>query len=236
MPFPIFLLLLGIGFFFWQRHHYQRAKGTILFAILWISLLSYPPFSALLLSPLENSYQKVQLTQKIPHYIHVLGSGHCSNKNIPLSAELDSTSLTRVNEGIAIYNSHPGMKIIFSGYGNDDPISNARKNAEMAMVLGVNPKDIILLESAKDTREEAVQAKNIIGNQPLVLVTSASHMPRAVALFKKAGIEVIAAPTDYQIKTDDTLWQFPSSGGLGRSEIAFHEYLGIVWSKLRGLI
>jgi uncharacterized SAM-binding protein YcdF (DUF218 family) len=236
MPFPIFILLIGIGLYFWQRGHPLRAKKIIIFALLWISLLSYPPFSALLLYPLESSYQKVHFTQTVPHYIHVLGCGHTSNDNIPLSSQLDLVSLARVNEGVSIYKSYPNMKIIFSGYGGQDPVSDARKNSQMAIALGVKPEDIILLESPKDTYEEALQAQMIIGGRQLILVTSASHMPRAAALFKKAGISIIAAPTDFQIKGSDALLQFPSSYGLKRSEAAFHEYLGIGWNKIIGLL
>lgn len=234
MPLPIFLILMGIGFYFWHRNDDRRAKKLLFFALLWISLLSYPPFSALLLYPLENTSHKVHITQTIPKYIHVLGSGHISNSNIPLSSELGLVSLARVIEGVSVYNAHPNMKIIFSGYGDKDPVSNARKNAQMAMVLGVKGEDIILLEKAKDTHEEAVQAKKIIGNSDLILVTSASHMPRAAALFKKAGISVTAAPTDFQVKESETLWQLPSAGGLERSERAFHEYLGLAWGKITG--
>lgn len=236
MPFPIFLILMGVGLYFWHRGHLMRAKKVMIFAVVWISLLAYPPFSALLLYPLENSYSKIDFPQTAPKYIHVLGSSHVSNRDIPLSSELSLVGLARVMEGVSIYRRHPEMIMIFSGYGHTDPVSDARKNAEMALSMGVNPEKIILLENAKDTYEEAVQAKKIVGNQPLVLVTSASHMPRSAALFKKAGITVIAAPTDFQIKKRDPLLQFPSAEGLKRSEAAFHEYLGIIWSKTTGLI
>lgn len=236
MPFPIFLLLVTIGFYFWQRNDDRRAKKILLFSLLWISLLSYSPFSALLLLPLESTYSKVELTNIPPKYIHVLGSGHTSNPHIPLSSEIGLVSLARLNEGVSLYKAHGNMKMIFSGYGGKDPVSNARKNSQMAITLGVNPKDIILLEKPQDTQEEALAAKKIIGDQPLILVTSASHMVRASALFRKEGIEVIAAPTDFQAKGNDTLWQFPSADGLGRSEAAFHEYLGLGWGRVKGYL
>lgn len=236
MPFPIFFILLGIGFYFWHRGNDQRAKQFFLSSLIWISLLSYAPFSALLLSPLEMTYSKVELTDTVPAYIHVLGCGHTSNAKIPLSSEIGLVSLARINEGVFLYKTYPNMKIIFSGYGEKDPISNARKNSQMAIALGVNPADIILLETPQDTQEEAIASKKIVGDQALILVTSASHMVRASALFRKAGISVITAPTDFQAKGNDRLWQFPSSEGLGRSEAAFHEYLGLAWSMLKGMI
>lgn len=233
MPFPIFLILIAIGFYFWQRQNDRRAKQFILSSFIWISLLSYPPFSALLLLPLEGVYSKLEPTHTPTKYIHVLGSGHTSNPHIPLSSEIGLVSLARLNEGVSIYKAHPNMKIIFSGYGGRDPVSNARKNSQMAIALGVNPADIILLEAPKDTQEEAIASKKIVCDEPLILVTSASHMVRASALFRKAGIVVIPAPTDFQAKGNDELWQFPNADGLGRSEAAFHEYLGLAWERLK---
>jgi uncharacterized SAM-binding protein YcdF (DUF218 family) len=233
MPFPLFILFILIGLFFWYRGYHRHAQKMFIFSLVWISLLSYPPFSALLLKPLENTYPKFQLKAQHPRYIHVLGNGHTSNPDLPLSSELALVSLARVTEGVSIYKSLPNMKLIFSGFGGDDPISTARKNAQMAIILGVSTNDIILFESPKDTNEEAMAAKTIVGSEPLILVTSASHMVRASALFRKQGISVIEAPTDFQVKKTDTLWQFPSSGGLSRSEAAFHEYLGLLWEKLK---
>ncbi|DAB38654.1 MAG: hypothetical protein A2023_01275 [Sulfuricurvum sp. GWF2_44_89] len=234
VPFPLFFILLGIGIYFWYRGYYSRAKKIFLFALVWITLLSYPPFSSLLLKPLENTYPKVHFTSVHPHYIHVLGNGHTTNPNLPLSSELGLVSLARVNEGVTLYKSYPNMKLIFSGYGGEDPISNARKNAQMAIALGVDPKDIIILESPKDTQDEAIAVKKIIGKKPLILVTSASHMVRASLLFRQNGINVTEAPTDFQVKQEELLWQFPSSYGLRRSEAAFHEYLGLLWGKVKG--
>lgn len=233
-PFPIFLISIALALYFWQRGDRRRAKIVFLFSFGWIAILSYPPFSALLLKPLENAYPKVQLHSPFPHYIHVLGNGHTSNENIPLSSELSLTSLARVNEGVLLYKSHPDMKLIFSGYGGGDNVSNARKNSQLAIALGVNTKDIILLEEAKDTAEEAIAVKKIVGLQPLILVTSSSHMVRASSIFRKNGLCVMEAPTDFLVKKEDTLWQFPSSGGLHRSECAFHEYLGLLWGKITG--
>lgn len=236
MPFPIFFLLLGIALLFWKRGNIQRGKQVFIIALIWIALLSYSPFASLLLLPLENRHSKIELDSNHPQYIHVLGCGHTSNPKIPLSSQISLVSLARINEGVALYKTYPNMKLIFSGYGGDDPISNARKNAQMAIALGVNPRDIIILEAPKDTQEEAIASKRIVGNQPIILVTSASHMVRASALFRKMGVTVLPAPTDFQVKKASRLLQFPSAEGLSRSEAAFHEYLGLAWGKIKGYI
>ncbi|HLD22654.1 MAG TPA: ElyC/SanA/YdcF family protein, partial [Sulfuricurvum sp.] len=231
-----FFILIGIGLFFWYRGYQRRAKILFIFSLAWITLLSYSPFSALLLKPLENAYPKVTLGSTHPHYIHVLGNGHTTNTHLPLSSELGLVSLVRVNEAVTLYKAHPNMKLIFSGYGGEDPISNARKNSHMAIALGVDPKDIITLESPKDTQDEAIAVKKIVGKEALILVTSASHMVRASLLFRHNGINVIEAPTDFKVKKEESLWQFPSASALARSEDAFHEYLGLLWGRVKGYL
>lgn len=235
-PFPLFLIFILISFVLWHRGYERRAKSMFIVSIVWISLFSYAPFASLLLKPLEGTYPKFDSLTVNAHYIHVLGSGHVSNPKLPLSSEIGLVSLDRVVEGVHIYKRYPNMKLIFSGYGGNDIISNARKNAQVAITLGVSPDDIVVLERPKDTYEEALAAKKLVGSEPLVLVTSASHMVRASALFRKCGLNIIEAPTDFQVKKADTLWQFPSAEGLSRSEAAFHEYLGLAWSKLQKTI
>jgi len=70
----------------------------------------------------------------------------------------------------------------------------------------------------------------------LVLVTSASHMPRAVALFRRAGLDPLPAPA--QFLTDSgrrSSWSLlPEAGALAKTERFFYEVLGIVWMRVRG--
>jgi len=72
-------------------------------------------------------------------------------------------------------------------------------------------------------------------------VTSAFHMPRAVALFRKVGLRPVPAPADYEIKrsretgiTPETFQ--PHADNFKRTEKAAYEYLGLVWARLRGAI
>lgn len=71
-----------------------------------------------------------------------------------------------------------------SGGGVFDPVSNAEIMARVAMEIGVPERDIILESKSKDTKDEARFIKPIVGNEPFVLVTTASHIPRSMALFK----------------------------------------------------
>lgn len=229
MPLPIFLLIMAAGLYLLHRRRYRQAKGFFLFGVLWIGLLAYPPIGSLLIAPLEGRYPKWQDRNVSIRYIHVLGSGHVSDARLPLSSQPYPSGLARDVEGMRLHRLYPQAKLIFSGYEIEDPVANAVINTRLALALGVPARDIVTLPGPRDTAEEAQAAKEIVGSAPMILVTSASHMPRAVSLFRSAGLHVLPAPTDYHFKKVIDWFQWPNSAGLQMSEIAFHEYLGLLW-------
>ena len=101
-------------------------------------------------------------------------------------------------------------------------------------------EDIVLETKATDTKDHPIYVKEIIGKDRFILVTSASHMPRAMGLFRKHGMEPIPAPTDYMVKEREGGLSpgmfFPSAGSLEKAERAIHEYLGMMWGKIRSQI
>ncbi|MCB0668390.1 MAG: YdcF family protein, partial [Saprospiraceae bacterium] len=85
------------------------------------------------------------------------------------------------------------------------------------------------------TEEEAASyfQRNGTGHS-LIVVTSASHMPRAVYLFKKAQLSPIPAPTAYEILKEPGepfLGLFISAKNFRKVEMALHEYLGMLWAR-----
>ncbi len=100
--------------------------------------------------------------------------------------------MVRLIEGVRLHREIPGSKLILSG-DND----SAEGMATMAEALGVSGEDIVPAFEPRDTEEESQQIAPIVGAQRFILVTSASHMPRAMGLFRKRGLQPIAAPTDY---------------------------------------
>ena len=87
-----------------------------------------------------------------------------------------------------------------SGGGVYDPVSDAEVMARVAGEIGVPERDIILESKSKDTRDEALFIKPIVGKGPFVLVTTASHIPRSMALFNKLGMNPIPSPVGHCIK------------------------------------
>ncbi len=77
--------------------------------------------------------------------------------------------------------------------------------SRVAMDLGPDPRDIEVESRSKDTADQARVIKSFVGNYPFILVTSASHMPRSMALFKKAGLKPMPAPTQHAVGNDPNI-------------------------------
>jgi len=234
------ILLLGLALLWFTKR--QRA-GKILVSIGTVLLLalSYSGVSDRLLRPLEYRYPPLLGTGeglKDVNWVVVLGAGHHSDPGLPVTSQLSEGAITRLAEGIRIHRLLPESKLLLSGSGVFDPVSNARLMAELAVSLGVDREKIVLEEESRDTEEEARLVRRLVGEDRFVLVTSASHMPRSMAIFRAAGTRPVPAPTGHRVKERQggirPAMFFPSAGDLKKAETAVYEYLGILWAGLRG--
>jgi uncharacterized SAM-binding protein YcdF (DUF218 family) len=220
MPLSIALLLGIIGLIYLYINKYKQAKIFLSISIVLVACFSYVPFSNILMTPLETKYKPIQDIPKDVKYILLLGGDRYN----------------RAWEALRLYHNIPDAKIITSGYAGRGKIPGAIKTANLLHSIGIPYEDIIIHKEPKDTKEEAMKIKETLGKQKFFLVTSAYHMPRALALFQKEGLEPIVAPVDYKIQDSDKIVSAPMGGILMRTEQAWHEYIGLLWSKLRGQI
>jgi uncharacterized SAM-binding protein YcdF (DUF218 family) len=127
--------------------------------------------------------------------------------------------------------------LVLSGGKVFDRTPEAEAMARLARELGVAEDDMILEEGSRDTEEQALMIMPLVAGARFVLVTSASHMPRAMALFHAVGLEPIPAPTGHRVRVGTGISPglfFPSARDLCKSERAFYEMLGMAWAGLRG--
>ncbi len=234
-PFGMLLILFFIGIYYLFSNKSSHSKFYISLSFVLLLLFSYPPFSNFLIQNLENKYPKYDYKSDIK-YIHVLGSGHNDDVTQPLTSQVGRASIKRDLEGIIIHLNSKNSKIIFTGYAGTTNITTAKMNAKLALALGVDVKNIIVNGDPKDTREEAVFTKSIIANEAFVLVTSASHMPRSMMIFQSLGLNPIPAPTDFYKDKDSTYFEAPSIDSFKVSQVAIHEYIGILWVKLKSFL
>ena len=235
LPIPIGLFLLLIAFIYLMFNSYKKAKVFSFLALLWFALLSFQPVSDAILKPLENAYPSLIETPKV-QYVLVLGSGHKSDDELSISSQIKMVGINRLVEGIRHYKNLKNAKLIVSGYGGYDENTHASMQEKLAISLGVKKEDIIRLDTPKDTKEEAIEVKKIVKNEQIILVTSASHMKRSILLFQKEGLNVIASPTNHMAYGADSLSSYFAARNIKNCEIAIHEYLGLIYSSLRGEI
>ncbi len=232
-PFGMVLTLLIVGIFLLYRSKYLYAKIFLSLGVGLLFLFSYLPFSNFLITNLENRYPKYNYKHNIK-YIHVLGCGHNDDVEQPLSSQLAECAIKRDIEGIMIHKRAPNSKLIFTGYKAKLNISSADMNKKFALALGVDEKNIIISSKPKDTQEEAIFTKSIVGTDPFVLVTSATHMPRSIKLFHSIGLHPIPAPTLFYKEEVKTYFKLPAIKYFQNSQTAIHEYLGILWNGIKG--
>ena len=235
LPFTLTLIILGL-LLLWFTRRQRLGKAFCTLGTLLLIVFSLRPVSVELLRPLEQQYPPFPASQSVD-FILVLGHGHVSDPSVPLTSQPISNAYARILEAIAIKRRNPQAKLVLSGNVSDDPISCAEMYARIAEHYGIPRQEMILIEDAYDTHDEVSSYRAIIGDHPAALVTSASHMPRAMGLARQLGLRVIPAPTDYQGRLAQA--PIPSHGYLpkGRylmySEMALHEWIGAIWHKLR---
>ncbi|MEZ8029630.1 hypothetical protein A1OW_21325 [Enterovibrio norvegicus] len=237
MPLPALLLVGFFGLFLiWFTQRKGFGSFLVFVSLLLIALASFQPITSSLLMKLERQHTGFLTPSEPVDYVMVLGHGHVVDDEIPPTSELSRTALMRLIEGIRIHFMYPTSKLILSGYDGGNEVSHARMLARVAMAMGVNKNNILLLETAKDTWEEAFQAASVVGRSNLVLVTSASHMPRALYEFKSAGLDPTPAPTNYMAQKEihqPWIKYSPRAQYLEQFERYWHERLGQLWQRLR---
>ncbi len=235
LPLPIGLFLFALGVYLLFKNSYTKAKIVLFFCISWFALLSYSPIANAIIAPLENSHKALIQTPKV-EYVLVLGNGHISNENLSITSQLNQTAINRLTEGIKHFRRLEAAKLVVSGYKGFDKNTHAFMQQLLATSLGVKQEKIVRFDTPRDTQEEAIQMKKLVGDKKFILVTSASHMKRAMMIFEKMGLKPIAAPTNHMSLESKSLNSYISATNLRKVELAFHEYLGILWGKIKGFI
>ncbi|WP_221409516.1 YdcF family protein [Marinoscillum furvescens] len=173
----------------------------------------------------------------------VLGGANKTNMGISDQMHLNE-SADRVTEALMLYHQGITKSILLSG-GSGELIYNDEKEStqliDFFLASGVASAALLADTLSRNTHENVVHTKNMlkargIDNRPIILVTSATHMYRAVKCFQKQGFEVIPYPVDYQ--AGKLLWSpaivVPNVEGLIIWYKLLHEWVGIIAYKLLG--
>ena len=240
-PGNLLLLVLLAGFLLLLGSRGRRGKILTGFATIGFLVFAVAPVGPAMLLVLEQRFSRPQLLPDHVDGILVLGGAVDPALSLAHGETVFNSSVARVLAGIALARRHPEAKLaLVGGEGAIFPVGFPEARATLSFILeeGIAAPRIILEEQSRSTHENAVFAKQLIQPGPTeawLLVTSAFHMPRAVASFRAVDWPVIPYPVDFKV---DPGTMFRASlnltEGLGTATTAGKEWAGLLGYRLRG--
>ena len=235
------MLLLIAGFLLLLSSRGRRGKVLIGLATLGFLVLAVAPLGPALLLELEQRFpHSAALPAKIDGIL-VLGGAVDPRLSRTCGETMFNGSVTRVLAATALARRHPEAKLaLVGGEGDFFPSGYPEARATLGFVLdeGIVRDRVILEPRSRSTHENAMFAKALIQPSPgqnWVLITSAFHMPRAVASFRAVDWPVIPYPVDYKIDPESALRpNFNLLDGLSAATIAGKEWVGLAAYRLFG--
>ena len=235
-PLGLFLLLAPVGLLLIYRK--RRKLGWTLVGLVfgWLLLWSLPAASVWLREGLERQTPlRAAADYPTADAIVVLGGGMEGRRSGWRNEPHLLAGADRVWFGVQLFRAGRAPVLILSG-GNsewsrtDEPEATAMET--FVKDLGVPVSAVLLEDRSRNTQENAQYTRQLLVEHHLntiLLVTSAVHMPRALAVFKGLGISVVPAPTDVDAIPPRTAWQrwTPDTEALDRSSRAMKEYIAI---------
>jgi len=145
----------------------------------------------------------------------------------------------RVVEPVLVLRRNPQLRVLFTG-GDGTLFGPVRRHeADIAREfferMGAGMSQLAIETKSRNTYENAVLSRAVPGidaNKPWLLVTSAAHMPRALATFRKAGWNVTPYPVDYETVANESWLGYGLYDGISAWQMALREYLGIAFYRL----
>lgn len=235
------MLLAGAGAYFYCRKLAVLLVSVSIFLLFFIGITPTGPD---LLVALENSYAAPSKLPKEVTGIIILGGTFDADLTAARNSLAVNDSMERVMEGLRLARLYPKAITVFSG-GTGRMFVQGRPEAHEIMRWlgrsGYNADDFLFEDKSRNTWENVTFTRDMLnpGAQKVwIVVTSAYHMPRAMKAFEILGWQgtIIAWPTDY--RTDGKMrWlpdRFDVAGNFYKTDLAIHEFAGIIAYGLRG--
>ncbi|MDD5299250.1 MAG: YdcF family protein [Gallionella sp.] len=238
------LLMLALGIFLlYRRQKLAKPLIFIAFGLLWIASTPYFAESALHLLEARTVALGSQHPNGQPQAadaIVILGGG--TYFHAPEYAGVDTigdATLVRLRYGAKLQRETGKPVLVTGGKPLGNSISEAqqmRSSLEQDFQVPVR-----WVEDASDNTFEnarySFQTLQKAGIKKIYLITHAWHMPRSAEVFRRAGFEVVEAPTAFTTRYQTDLFAFlPNAGSLGGSRIFVHEMIGLLWYRVKSVI
>lgn len=196
------LMVLAIILLFWGRK--RLAIFLLLFNSAIFFLTTFTSLGYLLIAPLEDRFPRpASMPQEVAAII-VLGGGIDGEVSHARSLTELTAGGDRFVEGLRLARLYPQARLVITG-GFGSLVAEGESDADAALRFytdhGIAKDRLVLEGQSRSTAENAAFTREMLGNTEtgdVLLVTSAFHMPRSMAFFRRAGFEVTAWPTDFR--------------------------------------
>lgn len=237
LPSNLIGVLAVLGLFAFLLRWRRLGRFLIVLAVLLIAVGGWSPAGPAALKLLENRFPQPELTGPVAGIVMLGGA-----VNTHLTADRDQATLNDAGERVTavagLAGRFPDARILLSGGASDvaaEPLTESAIARNVLVAMGIPAARIELEERSRNTcenaRESAAIARPKAGDRWL-LVTSASHMPRAVACFRAAGFAIVPYPVDYRTGSAFPLQSI--ADGLAALDLAAHEWVGLAGYRLAG--
>jgi uncharacterized SAM-binding protein YcdF (DUF218 family) len=241
------LLLLVLGLVLARKGQRERlftvGRLLLLTGTMLLLALSLSPVANSLTYPLESQYRSppVEALDRLDVVV-VLGGGTHPSGHLRQEAELSKVSYPRFYHGVRIFQqNHANVLAFCGGPSREGAESEGETMRAMALSLGVPEDRIVAEDTSRNTFENIANLARLLPTgqgRRIGLVTAASHMWRSHRVFQRQfpSDAIIPIPVYYTYDTASTfIGNFvPSVSNLEKSSVALHEWIGLVWYKLRG--
>lgn len=221
-----------------------RAVAAKLMAagIVLLLVIGYSPVGEAMMLALSERFPAWQANGRTPDGVIVLGGAINPEVSAARGRPELNSAVDRLTAAAELARRYPQAKIVFTG-GSGNLIDQSLPEAKFAVPvledLGI-PKDRLIVEDrSRTTFENAAFTRQMIQPKPgelWLLLTSAGHMPRSIGAFRAAGFDVEAYPVDWHSRGwIDAATPFEKmSWGLVRTDVAAHEWIGLIAYWLTG--
>ena len=238
---PIFVLPLGWVVLLLLIALIRKRRWPLLAALVVLYLSSMPFVGTRLTRGLESSYPALAIDQ-VENADAIVSLGGIMGPTVadgflPNVGEAGE----RLEAGITLWQRKKAAWLVFTGgripWAQQTEVEGAAAK-RVAIARGIPAEHILVTREVGNTRDESHAVDSLMrerGWRKIILVTSAWHMPRAARLFRKAGVDFIPFPVDFQIDSNSplTLLDFlPRAEGLQKTETALREWYGILFYAL----
>jgi len=205
--------------------------------------MGWTPLPDTLLRTLESQYRPMNLPKGSTgfHGVVVLGGAlePAYQWSAPGQAALNEAA-ERMTEVLPLLRNDPNLRLVFTG-GSGELTTTELSEAQRAKIFfdgqGVSPQRVTYESKSRTTYENAVLTRQLNGidaSQPWLLLTTASHMPRAMAVFRAAGWNVSAYPVDFRSGVKSSWTGYSMDAGFKKWRQFLHEWIGLWAYRLTG--